>query len=210
MSYKTSSGKNTVNIVLSFVISILVMISTLFLAPTLISIPIPPSINTGALNVITQGNWTQVVSAVVSRQDSMFVITFSNGTSLTLERNNFLKSNLGEIFLNSSNNRDVIEFTKAFVYFYEDNYSGKTTLLIIKAYYTQPNFQVPYEIYSSTQGFSGTEGPFYWTGNSSYWVGYSNQTSNISVLTIVKTVSFNITVYQYLSILQLITTSNNL
>ena len=210
MSYKTSSGKNKVNIILSFVISILVIISTLFLAPTLISIPIPPSINTGALNVITQGNWTQVVSAVVSRQDSMFVITFSNGTSLTLERNNFLKSNLGEIFLNSSNNRDAIEFTKAFVYFYEDNYSGKTTLLIIKAYYTQPNFQVPYEIYSSTQGLSGTEGPFYWVGNSSYWVGYSNQTSNLSVLTIVKTVSFNITVYQYLSILQLITTSNNL
>lgn len=210
MSYKTSSGKNTVNIILSSVISILVMISTLFLAPTLISVPIPPSINTGALNVITQGNWTQVVSAVVSRQDSMFVITFSNGTSLTLERNNFLKSNLGEIFLNSSNNRDAIEFTKAFVYFYEDNYSGKITLLIIKAYYTQPNYQVPYEIYSNTQGFRGTEGPFYWVGNSSYWVGYSNQTSNLSVLTIVKTVSFNITVYQYLSILQLITTSNNL
>lgn len=210
MSYKTSNDKTAVNIILSFVISILVMISTLLLAPTLISVPIPPSINTGALNVITQGNWTQVVSAVVSRQDSMFVITFSNGTSLTLETNNFLKSNLGEIFINSFNNRDAIEFTKAFVYFYEDNYSGKTTLLIIKAYYTQPNYQVPYEIYSSTQGSRGTEGPFYWVGNSSYWVSYSNQTSYLSVLTLVKTVSFNITVNQYLSILQLITTSNNL
>ncbi|BCU71058.1 hypothetical protein [Stygiolobus caldivivus] len=203
-------SKRLLLLLISILVSAGVLVTTLFLAPVFISTPISPSINAGSLNVITQGNWTAEFKAIITREGPTYTISFSNGTSLSLSSPEFVRSTIGKLLAsNMGHEEDSLRFFQLYIYYYVNNYNSSYSILIIKAYFSQGYHQVPYQLYLSVRGVRGVEGPYYWAGNYSYWVAYSNQTSSTSVLTVIKTTNFTISIEQYKSILELVTTSND-
>ena len=187
-------------ITLSIVLSVVIILSTLLLAPLFISIPVKPLITSEDLNAITLGNWSTIFNAIITRENSWYVVKFFNGTYEKISTELFLHSKLRALILIPAN------FSVAYVYYYQSTSGCK--LLAVKAYYTGDYYSIPYRFYSSVEGVKGEEGPYYWVNSGNYWIAYSNQTQGLSILVLIKTTNFTLSKEAFKSLLQLLTTSN--